>query len=390
MADNVNGGVVPHGTDDAARPPEAWPKVAIIVLNWNGWRDAIACLESLQDITYPNYQIIVVDNGSTDDSVDRLQAWASGEQPVESAQTPGRSPRQTRMVIYSQREAELGGDAGDERALQQVAPSRRVVMILNRANLGFAAGNNVAIRYAIARRFPYVNLINNDVSVQPTYLTTLVQSLGSGARWSGVGPKVLYATREGRIWYAGGRVKLWRAGGDHVGLRQPDSPSWSGVYDTGFVPGCCFLVKSCVFASVGFLDEDFFFGLEDVDYALRARRRGFQFAVNLDATVYHNARVRWDGEHPKLAYYHNKYRLLLLKKHGTPLQQLLGFCVVALTRVPKFAWLLVQRQRALVLYELRSIRDFLLGRYGDYDRHQAVHPRPAPVAENSGQPGRQA
>jgi GT2 family glycosyltransferase len=64
--------------------PKAWPQVAIIALNWNGWQDTIECLESLQRLIYPNYQVIVVDNGSTDGSMEKIKDWARGEIPVES------------------------------------------------------------------------------------------------------------------------------------------------------------------------------------------------------------------------------------------------------------------------------------------------------------------
>lgn len=350
---------------------ESWPKVAIVVLNWNGWRETIGCLESLQDITYPHYQIVVVDNGSTDYSVHRIRAWAAGNLHLEPEHARGPSLRPLRVVTYAERDARLGGRQKEERALEGVPAARRLVMIVNEANLGFAAGNNVAIRYALERGFPYVNLMNNDVVVESSYLTTLVQTLEHDSRWSGVGPKILHAAPEHTIWYAGGWPKLWRAGADRIGLGQPDGPKWSGVHDTGYVPGCCLLAKSSLFASVGLLDEDYFFGAEDIDYALRARRNGFRFAVNLDARVYHRPGIRLSDDDAMRAYHFNKYRLLLLRKRGTPVQRLIGFFVFALTRVPKFARLCVQRRWGLLRQELQALWDFLLGRYGAYDRLQA-------------------
>jgi GT2 family glycosyltransferase len=359
---------------EGGRAPESlqqWPAVAIIVLNWNGWRETIRCLASVRRITYPDYQVIVVDNGSTDDSVQRIQEWAAGGIDDGYGTVQGRSSNSMLQVTYSEREARLGGLPRGEQALEQAAPARRLVVILNEANLGFAAGNNVGIRYALARRFPFVNLLNSDVVVESGYLTSLVGSLSPASQWSVVGPKILYTTRKDMIWYAGGRVQLWRARGRHVGFRERDGRHWRGIRETEYVPGCCLLAKSQVFAFVGLLDEDFFFGAEDIDLALRARRLGFRFAVNLDARVYHEGHLRWKDESPNLVYYFNKYRLLLLRKRGKPFQQWLGFCLYGLTRLPKLSLLSIRGQRDLVRRELGSIKDFLLGRYGDYDRCQA-------------------
>lgn len=112
-----------------------WPKVAIIVLNWNGWRDTIECLESLQRITYPNYQIIVVDNGSTDDSVERIKE---------------KFPHLTLI--------EMG------------------------RNLGYAGGNNLGIKFALEWDPGYICILNNDVVVESQFLEPIIIAMESNSR----------------------------------------------------------------------------------------------------------------------------------------------------------------------------------------------------------------
>src|SRR5512141_114352 len=97
-----------------------WPRVAIIVLNWNGWRDTIECLESLQRLTYPNYQVVVVDNGSTDNSVEHIR---------------------------------------------KAYP--RVRLLETGKNLGWSGGNNIGIKYALGQETEYIHLLNNDTKAEP-------------------------------------------------------------------------------------------------------------------------------------------------------------------------------------------------------------------------------
>lgn len=113
-----------------------WPKVAIVVLNWNGWRHTVECLQSLLALSYPNYHIIVVDNGSTDGSVDRIQTWAS------SAGVP------SSLYAYDDRTGLLSSVAASA-VPDGESRGYRLTVIQNSTNFGYAEGNNVALRYCL-------------------------------------------------------------------------------------------------------------------------------------------------------------------------------------------------------------------------------------------------
>ena len=182
----------------ASRGKTYGSRVAVTVLNWNGWRDTIECLESVRELNYPDYLVVVVDNGSQDDSVGRIKSWAQenlGEGHV--------------LVEYTQTRALEGGEEEREEALECASPKAKMVLIRNQENLGFTGGNNVAIHYALQRKCPvdYVFLLNNDATVEKDCLTHLV-SVDRRADAGIVGALVFDETsRQVRF---GGRASLLR------------------------------------------------------------------------------------------------------------------------------------------------------------------------------------
>ena len=152
-----------HGKPDAPRADP--PRVAMSILNWNGWGDTLECLESVRRLDYGNYLTIVVDNGSRDESVENIRAWA--KQKLEGPAA---------FVEYTRETALRGGEETQEAALDAAASRKRLLLIRNEENLGFTGGNNVSIRYALQRprAADYVFLLNNDATVEEKCLTHLV------------------------------------------------------------------------------------------------------------------------------------------------------------------------------------------------------------------------
>jgi GT2 family glycosyltransferase len=350
----------------------AWPRVAIVVLNWNGWNDTIECLEALQHSDYPDYRVIVVDNGSTDVSIARIHQWASGELPVASALVPyDATPKPAHCVEYTPAQAEAGGLEPQEAELAALPSARGLVLIEIPANLGFAAGNNVALTYALALGFPYVLLLNNDVVIERDTLRTLVLCLEEHSDWAAVAPKVLKRADPSRILYAGGALRLWQARAIHLGRSARDGPTWVGARTTGHVSACCALYRGDFLRDAGLLDEDFFFGQEDVALSCIARKHRWLLGVQLDARVIHNEGHSLEGRPAASAYYYAKYRVLLLTKYGSRLNVLTGLLFLALSRLVKFPLAILRGWADLVKAEIRGYRDYFAGKLADYDRQRA-------------------
>ena len=139
-----------------------YPKVAVLILNWNNWVDTIECLESVFRINYPNYQVIIIDNGSTDNSVDKIIKWAEGKQetmtPLPShplyylSHPPVLKP--ILYIEYDKEEAENGGEVKKEIELSTKLINgkfKSMIIIRLDKNLGFSAGNNVGIKYVLKK-----------------------------------------------------------------------------------------------------------------------------------------------------------------------------------------------------------------------------------------------
>jgi len=344
------------------------PRVAVVVLNWNGGAALLDCLESIRWSDYPEFVTVLADNGSLDGSPALALSWANARRA---------GGEDVRTVRYDRARAEAGGDPDAEARIASGPSPGRLVMIEIGANLGYAAGNNVALRYALAVGFPYVLLLNNDAAVEPATLAALVGCLERHPEWVGAAPKVVAAPDPRRILYAGGNVRLWQARGVHVGRNRRDGPRWSGTRLTRHMSGCCALYRSDFLRDAGLLDEDFFFGHEDVALSHIAARRGLAFGVDLDVRARHAE--GWSLRHasPRSAYYYNKYRLLLARKYATPWQLATAAVLLAVTRVVKFAGLLLAGEPRLVAAEVRSYVDFFAGKLAEYDRSKANDARPA-------------
>jgi len=238
---------------------KSWPKVAIIVLNWNGWQDTIECLESLQQITYPNYQIIVVDNDSKDDSVEKIKAWALGKIPVESKFfTYVADSKPIQLIEYNREIAEGGGSSGQEIKLEQFPPNRRMIIIRTRANLGFAGGNNVGINYALGKDAEYVLLVNNDTVVGKTALNDLLHTIRENPDIGIVGPTIL-RWHDATI-QSCGVMHHWGYGPKELN-NQTDKLL---PFECDGVSGAAMLITAKVFSEIGLFDERYFLYHEDI------------------------------------------------------------------------------------------------------------------------------
>jgi GT2 family glycosyltransferase len=297
-----------------------FPRVAVIVLNWNGGQDTLDCLASLRQIDYPCFDVLVVDNSSTDGSIE---------------------------------------------AIRESFPE--VSLIETGANLGFTGGNNVGMRRALDRGADYVLLLNNDTEVATDLLTCLVDAVEADPEVGIAGPLIYYYDLPGTIWSAGGAVDRRRGQTRMIGLDELDSGQYgSASREVDFVSGCALLARRSVLEQVGLLDERFFAYYEEVEWCLRARRAGFRTINVPGAKVWHKISPGQRAASPIVHYYMTRNRLLFLKATGAGWHAWFHTLLVENLRTlvswsvrPKW-----RHQRSQRNVMLKALFDFWMGRTG--------------------------
>lgn len=276
-------------------PSSSWsiqsvlPDMAVLVLNWNGWQDTVECLDSLRRSVNVQAQIIVLDNGSTDGSVERICAWAEGNDTGSVIAPDSRQQQGVSMTVirYTRDHAILGGDAADEQLRFAGVPSlERLVVIENGDNLGFAAGNNIGIRYALQRGYRLIMLLNNDTVVESSALAALSACLSKHSDCVGVTGQIRYYDAP-IIWNCGGDLTWFGNRRYHHHGKPYGSVPATGGRKISFMTGCAALFPSQFFRDYGLLTERFFFGEEDYELSLRVKQAHLAFMCCYDAVIYH-------------------------------------------------------------------------------------------------------
>lgn len=281
-------------------------KVYVLVLNYNGWQHTLQCLESLIKLQYSNFQIIVIDNNSSDESVARIQSWARGtmdvwvsnDNPLKALLTPG-NDRSIRYLIYGRSEAERGGDRDAERWFESKGLSDYgdcglpIVLIQTGDNLGFAGGNNVGIRYALEKGDAnYIWLLNNDTVVRPDSLKYLVEKCNESTEIGAVGSVHLDCEKTNIVQTIGGG-RRWDYLGITRSIFKDELYTERFIENIGdhhridFVSGCSMLMTRDSATAVGLLDEEYFVYWEDADWCERALRKGFRLSYCIKSAIYH-------------------------------------------------------------------------------------------------------
>ncbi len=255
------------------------PTVDIVILNWNGWQETIQCLESIFQLSYPSYRVIVVDNGSTDESQVKLSEFCN----------------------------------------------KRFDLLFTGENLGYAGGNNVGIRHALAQSdCDYVWILNNDTRVDPKALTSLVDTMKNDPTTGLCGSTILYEDDRHRVQALGG------------GWYQP-ATGLSGFYGEGLarnkvdtnirnkqldlICGASVLASKEFLQTVGLMDEFLFLYMEEIDWGIRAKKQHFNLSYAKKSIVYHKqgASIGTNDRAGKKTLFSDFYtfrnRIYLTRKH---------------------------------------------------------------------------
>jgi len=260
-------------------------RLAIVLINWNGWRDTVECLESLLRAEGP-FRIIIVDNGSEDGSIERLQAWASGAEPYMPPAGPLR--RITMPALEKPVPVRL---IGPDAALVEPPGPEPITIIDAGANLGFSGGNNLGLRQALLDpSVAYCWCLNNDTVVEPAAPKALLARMDATHKVGMCGTQVRYFHRPG-TWQVlnGQRFKLLTGQSRGIGLNQPVTRPFDPkkvARETDFVLGASLAVSRAFLETVGFMEESYFLYFEEMDWSVRNRGR-FAIAFAHAAIVYH-------------------------------------------------------------------------------------------------------
>ncbi|OAI04694.1 hypothetical protein A1353_13175 [Methylomonas methanica] len=247
----------------------SFDKLTVIILNWNGKKDTLECLSSLQHLKHPNFNIIVADNGSSDDSVKTIRT----EYPD-------------------------------------------VFILENGANLGFAEGNNRAIRYALDQGTDAVVLLNNDIIVDPNLLQAFRDAYNSLANPGILGAASYYYDNPKVIWAAGGFWDSTILDLNHIGLGkyEHELPS-DKPYEVDYAVGCALFIHKDVISKIGLMEPLFFLNFEENDWCQRAKKAGLINYSVPDAKIWHKVSASFGGESPLWKYYMTRNLLLWSKRH---------------------------------------------------------------------------
>ena len=352
-----------------------WPKVAIIILNWNGWKDTIECLESVFRIDYPNYQVIVVDNGSTNDSVEKIKVWADGEQEVLTPEPPphplyhlSHSPVQKPILYieYDRERAEVGGLPEKDKLLYNKLPEgipHPLVLIQTGDNLGFVGGNDVGIKHALRNGSDYILVLNNDTVVRKDFLEPLVKTAQSAPDIGIVGGKIMYYDDPSRIECTWTEHK-WGIGPIKIGEDEIDLGQYDNTMLVQSIMGAMMLVKADVFLEVGFFNESYFLYVDETEFCYRVKDK-FKIIYEPRSVVLHKGSKTSGKESPVSLYYSRRNTLRFMTMYSSSKLELWFSLVRYLfTTLQKFFIYCLKGEPRKAQAVAKAYLDYTLGKSG--------------------------
>jgi GT2 family glycosyltransferase len=293
------------------------PKVAIIVLNWNRKDDTLACLESLSQLDYDPFEVIVIDNGSTDGSVQAIQERFSAAKILETGK-----------------------------------------------NLGYAEGNNQGALFAQSTDAAYFLFLNNDTVVSRESLKTLIDYAQSSPSIGAVGPKIFYFAKPTTIWSAGGEIDWKHYMGVMLGYNQIDNGGNDQVRKVDYLVGTCLLIKREIWERLGGFDKNYFMYWEELDWCIRAVRSGYELLYIPQAQIWHKISPTAQEESPFYLYYMTRNRILLFNKFLPRSKKILFHFAHCKSMIITSLRYLQKRKYNLAKAIIKGLLDFYLHRFG--------------------------
>lgn len=266
-------------------------KVAIIILNWNGLEDTNECLESVKKNKFKNYKIFLIDNGSSDDSIKKFKQ----------------------------------------------IKDKKIELILNQNNLGFALANNLAIKRVLDLGFDYFLLLNNDTIVDKNFLLKLLDSIENDKKVGVVSPIVFNYYNKNILGETDspGRFNLKKGGGEPWDDDLQKMKHKKNSFSVDYTSASCWLVRSSIIKKSGYFNEKFFSYGEEVDLALRIQKEGYKFLVNPLAKIWHKGAASSKKVSGFKAYYSTRNMIWLERIHSTNKEFFMFLINLFLFKIPK-------------------------------------------------------
>jgi GT2 family glycosyltransferase len=288
------------------------PRIAVIVLNYNGRELTLQALESVCAMNGPGYDVVVVDNGSSD-----------------------------------------GSCAAIAEAFPQVA------LVRTEVNLGAAGGYNLGMRWAAERRYDYLLILNNDVECHPELLCELVAVAEADPTIGAVGPKTYYYWERERIWSAGGLLRFRESVTRERGDGEVDRGQFDRDQEMGYLNGCGMLIRRQALEAAGLWDPLFHLSVEDADWCLRVRRAGFRCLYAHRAILYHMVARSTGVYHPARTYHTGRSTALFVRRYARPWQWASFLFFTALAIPAAFLRELPRGNQGAAVAKLRGVIDGL-------------------------------
>lgn len=256
-------------------------KVSIILLNWNGSEDTIECLKSLSNLNYTNFNILLVDNNSDDNSVNEINKYLS--------------------------QSNYTSDTIKKSDLESYTKKVDILFILNDSNAGFAGGNNVALNSIDSSKTDYVLLLNNDTIVKEDLIDKLLDVFDEDPHTGFVGTTHYYYDNPDVMQTIGGGMI------DYVHGECEASKSLKDEYD--FITGSCIMLPVKILEEVGSMCEDYFMYWEDVDWSTKVRNYGYKLKTTDKTCIYHKEGASIQSL--RRIYYHTRNRIWYMQNNAT-------------------------------------------------------------------------
>lgn len=245
------------------------PHVVIVILNWNLADVTVSCVRSVLGGDYLNQRVLVVDNGSTDDSIAHLQ--------------------------------HIFGET--------------IEILATGENLYFAGGMNRGLQWALTTDAEYVLLLNNDTRIGTDMLSRMISMAESDPVIGLVGPMIYFEEPPNKIWALGSRRVSWLPIPQEIGRGQIDRGQYSVPLDVDYLVGCAMLIKRLVLEEIGLLDPQYRMYYEDADFCARARGAGYRLVAEPRAKMWHLVSASAKQEVALSRYHHTRYRIQFYRQH---------------------------------------------------------------------------